>query len=185
MTQPRCRATTRAGVPCKRFAIRGGAVCPAHGGSAKHVKRAARTRDAEAKAARLLTSVDAVPVANPLVLLAQVAGEAVRLKDVLGVIVDQLRPEEIRSLSPFGGEELRADLAAYERALDRVGKFAVNMARLNLDERLVAVNEALMAQLVQVIRGIVMDLGHSPTDPAVSAIVTRRLRAVPSSEVGS
>ncbi|HET9254890.1 MAG TPA: AsnC family protein [Pseudonocardiaceae bacterium] len=41
----RCRAHRRHdGAPCGRWAIRGGAVCPSHGGSAPHVKRAAAER---------------------------------------------------------------------------------------------------------------------------------------------
>ena len=43
----RCRAHTSDGRPCGRFAIRGGTVCPMHGGSAPAVRRAAALRLAE------------------------------------------------------------------------------------------------------------------------------------------
>jgi hypothetical protein len=40
-----CRAhSSRSGKPCGNFAIKGGAVCPMHGGSAPQVKRAAERR---------------------------------------------------------------------------------------------------------------------------------------------
>lgn len=41
----RCRAhSTRTGARCGRWAIRGGTVCPAHGGAAPQVQRTARQR---------------------------------------------------------------------------------------------------------------------------------------------
>jgi hypothetical protein len=54
----RCRAhSTRTGKPCQKYAIKGGAVCTVHGGSAPQVIRAAQRRLAaaasEALAARL------------------------------------------------------------------------------------------------------------------------------------
>lgn len=39
-----CTATKTNGEPCQRAPIRGGSVCPAHGGSAPHVIKAARVR---------------------------------------------------------------------------------------------------------------------------------------------
>ena len=50
---PKCRGkSSRTGLPCKRRAILGGAVCPTHGGSAPQVKAAAaqRVRDMLAEA---------------------------------------------------------------------------------------------------------------------------------------
>jgi len=48
----RCTAHNRRGAPCKRYAIRGGAVCPTHGGSAPQVRAKAnqRLRDMMAEA---------------------------------------------------------------------------------------------------------------------------------------
>lgn len=44
----RCRATSsRTGLPCRRWAIMGGTVCPTHGGSIKRVKLSAQQRLAE------------------------------------------------------------------------------------------------------------------------------------------
>lgn len=44
----RCRATSsRTGLPCQRWAIQGGTVCPTHGGSIKRVKLSAQQRIAE------------------------------------------------------------------------------------------------------------------------------------------
>lgn len=40
----RCHGHRIDGSPCKRWAIRGGYVCPSHGGRAKQVRRAAERR---------------------------------------------------------------------------------------------------------------------------------------------
>jgi hypothetical protein len=40
----KCRAHRSNGMPCKRWAIRGGFVCPPHGGRARQVRRAAEMR---------------------------------------------------------------------------------------------------------------------------------------------
>jgi hypothetical protein len=174
----RCGRQTRSGEPCKRWPITGGTVCPSHGGAARQVKRAADARDVEQRAARFVSRLEVAPVRNPLSVLAQITGEAIQLKNVLLEVVDALTAKTIRSTSAFGGEELRADLAAYERSLDRVAKFAIAMARLNLDERLVAVDEATVAMLTAIIRTIVIGLGHNPSDPHVGAVVTGALRSV-------
>lgn len=43
----RCKARRSNGQPCRAWAISGGYVCSAHGGRARHVRHAARVREAE------------------------------------------------------------------------------------------------------------------------------------------
>jgi hypothetical protein len=50
----RCRGHRTDGSPCKRWAIRGGYVCPSHGGRARQVRRAAERRLLEIAAYRTL-----------------------------------------------------------------------------------------------------------------------------------
>lgn len=52
----RCRAHRRDGAPCKRWAIRGGYVCPKHGGASPQARRKARERLIEATAYRILAA---------------------------------------------------------------------------------------------------------------------------------
>ena len=50
----RCRGHRRNGLRCRRWAIRGGFVCPLHGGAAPQVREAARRRLLEIAAYRTL-----------------------------------------------------------------------------------------------------------------------------------
>lgn len=52
----RCKAHNKQGNPCRRKPARGAAVCPAHGGGAPQVRRAAKQRHAEDVARKALKS---------------------------------------------------------------------------------------------------------------------------------
>ena len=47
-----------------------------------------------------------------------------------------------------------------------------------VSERQIRLTEQVAEQLVTVLRGVVSDLGHDPTDPAVQAVVRSRLELV-------
>jgi hypothetical protein len=66
-------------------------------------------------------------VVNPLEVLAQLAAEALAMKDALAARVNAL--SEIRDTDLKGGEQLRAEVALYERALDRSANFVNLMAK--------------------------------------------------------
>jgi hypothetical protein len=138
--------------PCKLWAIRGLTVCYRHGGAPEHARAAGRRRMAEDKVekkARALAEVlGADPIDNPLSALAQVAGEAMRFKDVLQQMVSELETVSTKGLN---GEQVRPQVTVYERALDRAGGILEKIARLNIDERLAAINEK---QAETVIRAI-------------------------------
>jgi len=51
-----CRGHRGDGSPCKRWSIRGGYVCPSHGGAAGQVRRAAERRLLEIAAHRTLAA---------------------------------------------------------------------------------------------------------------------------------
>lgn len=152
MSQPPCGAKTRVGGTCKYPAMMGGSRCNCHGGSAPRAKAAAARRLAEAKATKAIQREGIAPLGDPVELLRQLAAEAVALKDYFS---DRLR--ELESLRYQGntGEQLRSEVALYERALDRSQKFLHDLARLGLDERQVRVSEAQLLILVGVIsRGL-------------------------------
>lgn len=82
-----------------------------------------------------------VPVTDPLPALADLLGEAGSAKDAFRDRVDKLKSLTVED--QLGREDVRALLAAYERAMDRFGRLLVDAARLNLDERIVAMQSAI------------------------------------------
>lgn len=147
-------------IRCRKDAIPGGTVCLTHGGKAPQIKAAALARVAEkkfnAEMAQLADAHFAMPVDNPLAALQQLAGEVVMLKDIFSQRVAALKDPGYASKA---GEQLRTDVAVYERALDRCGKVLTDIARLNIDERLVRIEERQAELMVAVFVEAVSKMG--------------------------
>jgi hypothetical protein len=93
-------------------------------------------------------------VTNPLEELSLLVSEVILYKDFCADQVARLRGDyryEGRS-----GEQLRAEVALYERSLDRVGKLLIEWSRLDIDARLTRIEEAKAAMLLEVIRRVLM-----------------------------
>jgi hypothetical protein len=128
-----CTARRKDGTPCRGPAVRGADKCRMHLG-----KRVAQVR-LEYESARQLARLNLPPVDDPLTELARVAAEVVAWKDAMGVKVSALTSLRYEAGQ---GEQLRSEVALWERALDRCERFLGVMARLNIDERLTAISEA-------------------------------------------
>ena len=137
----RCTAekSTQAGVPCGNWAMVGQTVCRYHGGAAAQNKGAAARRRTERELRDILARLDVAPVQNPLEALRQLAGEVTWWKNALAGRVNDLT--SIRYESETGGEQLRSEIALFERAMDRCATVLGTIARLNIDERLAAISE--------------------------------------------
>lgn len=157
----RCGRKTKRG-PCKAWPVKGATVCAAHGGRAPQVRRKAAERVAAQQALADLGRHGVVPVVNPLEALAGLAGEIVATKDIFRERVSQLREEAWRYSDAKGGEQLRAEIAMYERALDRSARVLADIARLKIDERLTAITEQQVQTLVTVFTAVLerLDLGE-------------------------
>lgn len=180
----RCGATVKnrdnAGERCPNWAMQEQSVCKRHGGgSPQAIKKAAR-KIAEVtlnqQANKLLVTLGADPVDNPLTALSELAGEVLAFKNALGAKVNAL--EEIR-YKGGAGEQLRAEVALYERAIDRAGNLLGNIARLNIDERLAAINEKQAGVVIAAIEAALAHAGITG-EAAVEAkvVAARRLRAL-------
>ncbi|MFJ5984325.1 hypothetical protein [Lentzea sp. NPDC092896] len=153
-----------------------------HGGSAPQVKAKAAERVAQQQfdkaMSQALASLDVAPVDNPLTVLAELAGQAVAFKNALAQRVNHLQ-DNIRYQDARGSEQLRSEVALWERALDRCERFCVSMARLNIDDRLVKVEEAQIELVLAALDAglIAINVGHDQRIEAKVA-AARHLRSV-------
>lgn len=125
-----------------------------HGGSAPQVKRAGARRLAESKVRKALDEVGIREVDNPLAELRSLTGEVLAWKDALANHVAALE-DRYRHTDDKGGEQLRAEVALYERAMDRAAKVLETWARLGLDSMLADMEVRVQqAQVDRVVAGL-------------------------------
>ena len=130
---------------------RRGSSASMHGGAAPQVQRKAAQRQAEVAAHRILDIRGAPAVSDPLTALAEVAGEALALKDALAETVADLG--QVRYQGHIG-EQIHGEIKALLAAMHQSERLLVAMAKLGLDERLVRVNERQAQILADVVEAV-------------------------------
>lgn len=75
------------------------------------------------------------PLEDPVGALLRLASEISGFKDFMASRVVELREQEWRFTDHRGAEQLRAEIALYERALDRTARVLVEINKLGLEER--------------------------------------------------
>ena len=138
-----CTARRKDGEHCGGVAMNGSDKCRMHAG-----RRSADIK-LEAEARAQLARLDLPPVEDPLSELARVCGQVLGWKDMLAGKVNALT--SLRYENEAGGEQLRAEVALWERALDRCERFLTAMARLNIDERLAKISEERAELIISVL----------------------------------
>lgn len=148
-------------------------VCRMHGGGAPQVKARGLERVAQARAANFLSGQEYGPVEDPLGELLKLADEAIVAKEYFRSQIEELR------YKGNTGEQLRAEVALWERAMDRCEKVLSTIVRLGIQERVTRVKEAEMVLLGQALDRILDRLELTPTQRAMSeAIVVEELEAI-------
>lgn len=109
--------------------------CKLHFGKTKAAGAAA----VKQQAAEALAKLNVEPVTDPLSKLAELAGQALAWRDTIAAKVNTLT--SLRYEGGVGTEQLRSEVALFERALDRCNTILATMARLNIDERLARITE--------------------------------------------
>lgn len=153
------------GDPCGKWAIRGLTVCKMHGGHAPQARRAAAEYLIRQKALRLIPAPqDRAQITDVVGTLFELAEEMQAMKDVLAVIVNETAGTAGKGLGYRGGmvfdddtgrlmgtgtEQTRAEFMAYERAVERLAKQLIDIARLDLDTRRLRVEEWHREQIQQ------------------------------------
>lgn len=129
------------------------------------------------QARQLLYKHDAPAVTNHLDALQRLAGRALALEETIGEMVNNLR--SLRYESEGGGEQLRSEVAVLERAMDRAGRLLVDIAKLNIEERLARVTERQAEMTMDALAAAMGELGMSGEQQRQARVlVARHLRAV-------
>lgn len=149
--------------------------CKLHGGCMPNNRVAAL----EEQAQRLLYKHDAGPVADPLEALQRLAGRALALEETIGRIVNDLTSIRYESGGESSSEQLRAEVAVLERAMDRCGKLLTDIAKLNIEERMAKVTEAQAAMAEKALLATLAEMGMPAEQRRdARARLGRHLRAV-------
>lgn len=154
--------------------------CRKHFGNAPTVARTAEAERVEREARAELARLDVTPVDNAIEELQALAGGGLAWERAIGDMVNELT--SIRYESEHGGEQLPAEVALLERALDRCERVLVAMARLNLDERLVRLTDRQAQLVTEVLKGALDDLGIDRSEAEVGKAMAHRLRLVAAQE---
>lgn len=160
--------------------MRGQLVCRYHGGAAPQNRAAAERRLAEAETREVLAK--SLREARPMAGIGDVYDELLAVGGVARTWrqVLQGRVEELKTYgydSNLGTEQLKTDVALFERALERSAKIGEALARLNLEERRTALDERLAGQLATCVTAILSDLDLTPEQQAKARLVApKRMR---------
>jgi hypothetical protein len=159
--------------------MKGQRVCGKHGGKAPQALAKAAERVVEDEVRKMLPeSFESHP--DPLGALLRLVSEAEAFKDALRTRVNDLN-DRLRYQSQIGTEQLRAEVSVYERSLDRVGRLLIDLARLDLDARMVRVSEREVDLLEQAWSATIRDPELALTSSqrsAAPAVFARHLRLV-------
>jgi hypothetical protein len=185
---PRCTAhSSRTGHRCRQRPMAGGTVCQTHGGRAPQVRAAAArrlvTERVTADAAAILAHEGVDPLADPVEALARLASEAQAFKLALAARVNDLSSVRFMA-SGAGTEQLRSEVALYERALDRTARFLEMLAKLGYEDRRTRVLERDADAVEALCRGLVLALGFQWGDARVQEAWTGQLRLISGGATG-
>lgn len=170
---PRCRAWVKPGQK----------VCARHGGKVPRVRTAAELRANEiqirARLKKKLSNGGLTPIEDVYAALEDNAAEAQMFKEIVWQRLQDITGEEGWRYKSTAGEQLRAEVALYERAMERANKFLVDYVKLGIADRRVKVAEAQALILVGVIQNILGRLDLSRDQKRIAAtVVPEELRAI-------
>lgn len=169
------------GKRCTRIVAAGEKVCFKHGGHVTATQAKARERRAEyAAKGQLMKDAEKRGInrmEDAVEELELIASEAIAFKNICRLRLEAIGDEW--RYSSRAGEQLRAEVAVYERAIDRCDKVLTNYVRLGIAEKRVKIAEAQAMILVGVIQNILGRLDLTRDQKRIAAtVVPEELRAI-------
>lgn len=166
-----CGARTRTGSTCTRPAgwgttHPGAGSCKLHGGSTPN-GRLSGAREAEAKRARtILERLETPePIEHPVYELLKLAAETTAWQRILRERMSELT--ELTQNDRLDVDRERALVRLYGESLDRTAKLFVDMARLDLKARALALQQEQAAQVMQAVTEALRRAGLTEAEPTV------------------
>lgn len=171
------------GPRCRTYVKPGAKVCARHGGARKGTRTAAELRQNEiqvrGRLRKRLSQNGLKPIEDVYAELESNAAEAQAFKEICWERLSDITGEEGWRYKSTAGEQLRAEVALYERAMERANNFLVNYVKLGIADRRVKVAEAQAMILVGVIQNILGRLDLSRDQKRLAAtVVPDELRAI-------
>lgn len=151
---------------CQLSPLEGQDHCRSHGGAAPRSQQAAEQRVAEEKIRKTLGRLTSTPVTNPLEDLLALGGKAKAWMELLETHVAEL--ERLR-YSTEGGEHIRGEIVLFERAMESCRKVLVDVARLDIDSRLMRVTEGQIGMAMALADAVLRRRGIDPDSAEVRA----------------
>jgi hypothetical protein len=147
-------------------------VCHTHGAAAPQVRQKAAQRLSEARqraeAQRFLNKQGIPDIDDPLDELMRLASEATAYREVYRSMMDQLLMADEVRYEHRAGEQLRAEIALWERSAERCLKIYETITRLGIAERQTRIREAELILIAEGIREILRRLELSPEQRKLS-----------------
>ena len=174
----RCHAHSKSGEQCKRAAMIGGTVCRMHGGASPWAKIKAAERLEEREVRRILADEleHPEPIEHPVYELLKLASEIKAWQRAIRLRMVDLT--EITHEDKLGVERERALVSLYERAQDRNSKLLVDMAKLDLKARALALQAETATQVLQAVSEALRRCGLAAHDDQVRSELASVLRSM-------
>lgn len=153
--------------------MRGATVCRKHGGGAPQVRAAAAARRAEEQMRRALAELDVPAVEDPFTELGKLAGQVVAWKDRLAEKVNELTALRYEAIGA-GTEQLRAEVALFERAMDRCAHVLGLIAKLDIDGRMARISERQAEAVVRAVDAALAKAGVTGAAAVEARMVAAR-----------
>lgn len=118
------------------------------------------------------------PIDNPLTVYREFAGEVAGWLEASKAIMARLGQDDMRYYGKTG-EQTRAEVQVFERALDRMNVVLATYARLKIDERLAAITVEQKRMVIRAIEAALASAGIAgPAAAEAKKVAARHLRVV-------
>lgn len=117
---------------------------------------------------------------NPFDTLMQTMNETMEFKELLMRKIEKMGDEEVewRYEDKAGGEQLRSEVALYERALDRTVRCATALSKLNIEERYLKLSEKQASMIIYVLRQVLKRMDLKERQDEAADLVTQVIREI-------